>query len=332
MENHPPIPNQLFFIWLGDQLPWWAEQSILTAVLKSGCMDVTVYFDSLKMSPPEEIELRIKKQVSDLKQDCSKLHWEKVGPAHFQELPFSDPEYAYTLYQKLTQPAAKSNLLRLSILYRKGGIYCDLDTLIVRPFIPLLKYRAFCGLEPVALPQSLRAKNILWQGLIGGFLLGLREIFAQLPRGYKGFRTLESLYFSAVNNAVLAAAPQNPIFFQAFKMIEEMEDLQRYKRFQLGTHLLQRVTENRSSKDIQVLDMRWFYPLGPEISNHWFRNYPSIDWKSLIFPETIVIHWYQSVEERFLKSPLGPDIFRTRPQCPYVKCLEEILTPEISSH
>ena len=61
---------------------------------------------------------------------------------------------------------------------------------------------------------------------------------------------------------------------------------------------MQSLTGNRSSQDMEVLPAAYFYPLGPDISVHWFRDGSAGALDELVRTETRVVHWYSSVEER----------------------------------
>ena len=64
----------------------------------------------------------------------------------------------------------------------------------------------------------------------------------------------------------------------------------------MGTHLLQRVLGSADPTWVRVLPPAVFYPLGPEISEHWFRMRERLpDLEQVILPETLVVHWYASV-------------------------------------
>jgi hypothetical protein len=72
-------------------------------------------------------------------------------------------------------------------------------------------------------------------------------------------------------------------------------------RFALGTHLLQATVAEAPEADLRVMPPGTFYPLGPEISEHWFRMRSSLPRMSeVILPETLVVHWYASVRTKHL--------------------------------
>jgi hypothetical protein len=205
---------------------------------------------------------------------------------------------ARRLFTELESPATRANLLRLAVLWQHGGVYLDTDTITVKDLSLLREHQGFCGQEPVALPGELVGSLHPVRWAAAGLRLLARDVCARLPDGPDRFRRIEHLYAWAVNNAVLAACPENALLTDAFSVIAAMPAARQRRRFALGTHLLQRLTSNRSSRDMEVLPPAYFYPLGPEISVHWFRDDSARRLDDLLAPETHVVHWYSSVEER----------------------------------
>lgn len=286
------IPNRAIFIWLGKRLPWSAGAAIISVE---------------KIQQPEEIWLLA--HPTELEGEgwemIRKIPGLKVFPADISWFSgIEGGDIAASLYSQLTSPASRANLLRLAVLLRSGGVYLDTDIIAVRPWHDLLKMRGFCGLEPLALPAQLFCG---W-GRMGWPLalarLALREAAAQLPGGWRWFRKFESVYTMAANNAVLGVSKENPILQLAFTTIAAMPEAQRVRRFRLGTHLLQKLTKNQSSTQMELLPAPYFYPLGPEISNHWFRPATAACLDRMLLPQTRLVHWYNSVEKRYLGQEL----------------------------
>ena len=53
-----------------------------------------------------------------------------------------------------------------------------------------------------------------------------------------------------------------------------------------------------------------FYPLPPEISEHWFRLQHRATIGDVLSPATRVVHWYASVRTRALVLDITPDYVR----------------------
>jgi hypothetical protein len=308
------IPNKIFFIWFGSNLPWTAGLAILSAYKIQMPEEITLYYND---SIPTGEGYELIKNIPTLK-------FEKIIPDYFENL--EDGGITYKLYNELPSPATKANLLRLALLYKQGGIYLDTDVIVVRPIKHLLNQNGFCGTEPVALPQDLFSSlNILrWIGC--GLKFAFREFCARIPRGYSVFRLLEGKFTAAANNAVLASVPHNSLIKQAFLTIAKMPSKEQHKRFRLGTHLLQRLTRNQSSSEMTVYPSSFFYPLGPEISAHWFYSGTDKKLDDLLFADTCIVHWYNSVEGRFLKEKLDKNWIHNHPNTAFSAMAQKILS------
>ena len=69
----------------------------------------------------------------------------------------------------------------------------------------------------------------------------------------------------------------------------------------LGPDLLQNALRDGGTADVRVLPPEVFFPLGPEISEHWFRLHqpgrrPRLE--EVLYPDTRIVHWYGSVRAR----------------------------------
>src|SRR5690606_7408928 len=148
-----------------------------------------------------------------------------------------------------------------------------------------------------------------------GARLGARQLCANLPGGWKFFRAIEGLYPAAPNNAILGAEAGHPFLETCFRLMAELPEAERVKRFRLGTHLLQRAvaaydvdahgegahnvtasarattrtTSGAASppprRDLRVFPPPHFYPLGPEISAHWFKPGTAAHLDDMLRPE-----------------------------------------------
>ena len=67
-------------------------------------------------------------------------------------------------YRRLTNPAARIDMLRAAILYLEGGIYLDMDTVTTSSLLPLLNTRQFVGCEFIIWPHFARTSRspALW--------------------------------------------------------------------------------------------------------------------------------------------------------------------------
>jgi hypothetical protein len=220
------------------------------------------------------------------------------------------------VWSALRAPAARSNLVRLLVLFTEGGIYLDTDTLSVRSLSPLRSRAAFCGLEHILWPREALRERRARTWVRGTALTGVRFLLGFLPYGYRAHQQLLPWYYCAVNNAVLGFAPAHPLLRRALQRITELEPREWTRRFRLGTHLLQELLHERerapvAGDDLALLSSEHFYPLGPVISRHYFRSYPDAAAiaRELLAEQTFVVHWYASVSNL---RPLGDAFVRQR--------------------
>lgn len=286
------IPNRIFFIWLGKNFPWSAGIAALSALRVQKPEEVAVYSD-----------VELQGEGFDLIKNEKGIAFKIIDNSVFKNL--GDNGICEELCSKVKSPASKANLLRLALLYKHGGIYLDTDTIFVKPIDDLLKFKGFCGTETVALPRELFKSINPFAYLLCGLRFAWRFFCTYCPSGEQIFRKTEKFFSQSANNAVLASEAKNPIIVNAFKEINLMKESTRLRRYRLGTHLLQSITHNKSSEFMEVLPSSYFYPLGPEICRHYFLDGSGKRLSKMLLPETRIVHWYNSVERRFLSEPLN---------------------------
>jgi hypothetical protein len=125
--------------------------------------------------------------------------------------------------------------------------------------------------------------------------MAVRDVLRRLPNGYRAFRRVEDWYPKAVNNAVLGAEPGHPLVRELIARAVRLPAERRRVRYALGTHLLQEVVADYHGDDLGVLPPAAFFPLGPEISEHWFRARHRVELEAALTAETLLVHWYASV-------------------------------------
>ena len=214
------------------------------------------------------------------------------------------------LFDTLVQPAARANMVRAALLYSEGGVYLDTDTITTQSLAPLrASYGVFFGEEHVVLPAHV-ARSINPLARIGALLKdGVRDICRRMPHGWRTFRKIAPYYAVSANNAVLASAPGHPFIGELLDRMVTMPKKRQLVRYALGTHLLQEVARDlRGSDDVFVAAPDVFYPLGPEVSQHWFRSGSADDINALLLPDTRVVHWYASVRTKEIVPKLTPEV------------------------
>ncbi len=307
------IPNRLIFIWLGAKFPWSGGIAIRSAYNVQKPESIWLVHEGMEQ----------KGDGWDLVKDIPGLEVIPVKDSHFEGL--NDNGLCLELFKTLKSPASRANLLRLALLYKCGGVYMDTDVIVVKELGGLMEQHGFVGVEPVALPAGLFKSINPFRWIYCGLQFAFREFCARLPGGYKLFRWAERGFSASVNNAVIGAEPGNETIRKAFQFIKEMPETERLKRYRLGTRLLQNVTRNKSSDSMLVLPAKYFYPLGPEISAHWFKAKTSNKLESLLQKETCVVHWYNSVEGRFLKTKVSAEWVKNNPTTAFSALANEVV-------
>jgi hypothetical protein len=293
------IPDRLIFLWFGEDFPVTNLIALRSAIRKCRPRECLLVVDGTA-----------KEALAPLAGEPGLVVCEADG-RWFEGVP--EGATLARSFAALRSPAARANLLRLVILWREGGIYLDTDTITVRDLGPLRRHHGFCGSETVCRPADWVARRRLRTEIAMGGRALVRGACARLPRGDRVFRRLRPLFSRAVNNAVVGARAQNPVLTRALVEISRMPEPARHERFRLGTHLLQSLTENRSSAEMEVLPDDYFYPLGPEVSRHLFRPGSAARLSTFVRPTTHVVHWYASLADGLRDGPLDEAWLRRHP-------------------
>lgn len=212
-------------------------------------------------------------------------------------------------YEKITSPVILSDILRAAILYRDGGIYMDVDTLTVASLQPLLRDRQFIGLENIVWPHWVKASRAPLPWAKALTLDILRKALRVTPYGWRLFRFVEPLYFREVNNAIMGGAPQAPFFKTYMQAMTNLPAALQSQTYALGPDLLQTLLREQTFEGLKLHEPETFYPLPPEISEHWFRpchNATNL-LKQVLKPQTRVAHWYASVRSKPYVKLITPD-------------------------
>ncbi|MBX3251691.1 MAG: hypothetical protein KF901_31225 [Myxococcales bacterium] len=306
------VPAVAHFIWFGARFPWVNALAIRSAMRLGGFSRVVLHADR----PFEALEGH--EALLDLPSEGAAFEARELAPeslfAEVERVTASRgvPVRLGPIWAELDKPAARANVVRAAILLTEGGVYLDTDTITVRSLRPLLEaHGAFCGLEHIALPGAVaRSRSpVAWAGV--GMRMGARDLLRRLPGGWRHFRAIERFYPAAANNAVLGAAAAHPFVADLVGAMTTTPAARRTVRFALGTHLLQERLALAPPGQIEALPPRTFYPFGPEISEHWFRDLgPRVDIEGAVrealAPETFVVHWYASVRTAAIVPQIEP--------------------------
>jgi len=306
------IPNRVFFIWFGNKLPWAVGLAILSVK---------------RVQNPEEIFLYVDSEISgdgyDLIKGIPNLVLKKIDSSLFSDL--NDKGLIWQLFQKFQKPALKSDLLRFALVYKYGGVYLDTDIIAVKPWNDLLKYKGFCGLEAVAFPGDLYTSSNPFRYLFAGILYLWRLLCAYLPRGWQIFKPTERFFRYSANGAILGSEAKNEIIEDFFAKISELKEKDFSVPACIGPHIVQKSTKNKSSENMETLNSAYFYPLGPDISLQYFRNNSAKHLDKILLPQTRIIHWYNSVEKKYLHRQLNKAWIEEHPTSAFAKLAQDII-------
>jgi Glycosyltransferase sugar-binding region containing DXD motif len=291
------IPNRLFFIWFGRSFPYGNLLAMRSA--RKQCRPDEIY---LIADTVDAVREQLGNQPGDVG-TWPELRVVEANETWFDGLP-AGGEIARQVFAQSKHAPTRANLLRLAALHKLGGVYLDFDTVTVRDLSGLREASAFFGLEHVVLPRAFYQSRNPLKWVTAGLRLAARDVCARLPSGWRFFRALEGAYFAAANNAVLGSEAGHAFLAHCFALIARVPEAERFVRFRLGTHLLQEATLQSAASGVRVVPPAVFYPLGPEVSNHWFRPGTAAQLDHMLLPSTQVVHWYNSVEGRYLKQAL----------------------------
>jgi hypothetical protein len=294
------IPARVHFCWIGQHLPWAYVFAILSAAGRGQMQEIILHHTDPLADGPQLVALKT----------CRQLRLVRIDPLDCLAQAASQLGLGTKLtelYQLLVSPVMRSDVLRVAILYLQGGIYLDLDTITTASLLPLLDCRQFVGSEFVVWPQFvLKSRSpLLWARVLT--LDVLRKLLRLMPGGWRFFRRIETFYFRGVNNAVMGAEPNAPLlaaYLQAMVLLPPERLKQPYA---LGPDLLQEIVDRAALDEVIILAPRVFFPLGPEISEHWFRTSRQVRLHEALSSETRAVHWYASVRGKSRVAQITPE-------------------------
>lgn len=326
------IPAVAHFVWFGTELPWTHVLALRSARDRGG-------FDRLVLHCGDDLRrARWWPSVAGIDRlDVRPIDAPAIFDAAVATVGSSSAGPLVDLYRTLESPAARANMVRAAVLAAEGGVYLDLDTVTIASLDDLRATAGvFFGEERIALPATVvrrRRPDVL---AVAGVRMAARELCRRLPGGWRHFRRIEHLYARGANNAVLAGVAGHPFLAHLLRSMVEIPPERRLRRYALGTHLLQDAARTWSAADaddqggearpgsaadgmsrrattrdgpggpVVIHPPEVFFPVAPEISEHWFRIGGSATAADLVRPETRVVHWYASVRTAGAEDSLTP--------------------------
>lgn len=282
------------FVWLGREFPYHARLAVESAVVAMPTGRVTVHtfggttgrhLDALRIWPQVRITERVPEEaLCDLPVEAGRL---------------------LDLWRRCPGPAARSNLARLAILHRVGGVYLDTDVLVLRGLHDPDRHGSYVGSELVwahnrqrverGLGPVLALRSAPWAigsalGRLDVALTHGRWRLADRRVGTTGRRL-------QVNNAVIGSPREGHFVATA---IERCVDVDPSKRFALGPTLLDDVATSAPSL-VSVLPPSRFYAVPPGQSYRCFGDHVVT-----LPPDAMVMHYVAS-NHRSLLAELEPD-------------------------
>jgi hypothetical protein len=297
------IPARVHFCWIGNRLPWAYVFAILSAAERSELPEIILHHTDILEDGAELRALRNSGRVQMSRIDA-RVCLEQAE----QALGLGGELVA--IYLRLQSPVMRTDILRAAILYLNGGIYLDLDTVTTASLRPLLNASQFVGSELIVWPYAVRASRSPARWLRHIALDLLRKVFRWMPNGWKSFRLVENFYFRGVNNAVMGAEANAPLFSDYLRAMCAMPLERQTQPYALGPDLLQEVVDRYRGQDLTVHGPDIFYPLPPEISEHWFRIGRDVRLSEVLSTQTRVVHWYASVRTKSRVARITPDYVR----------------------
>lgn len=164
-----PIPKTIHFIWIGSQIPLWAQ----------GLVD-----------------------------QCKAIHpgWEVV--VHGDEIIATLDAELKEAFDGCEQWCQRADILRYVILHRFGGIYLDIDTLVLRNMEPLLQLGTCWAARHLYLNHSF-ANGVLGaqagSSLTAALIAQVRARFQLLKASNQGKPSFRTQYGPALINDVITA-------------------------------------------------------------------------------------------------------------------------------
>jgi hypothetical protein len=297
------IPARAHFCWIGTRLPWAYAFAVLSAAQRSELPEIVLHHTDVL---EEDAALAALKQTP-------RVRLSRIDPIAClmqagQKLAVADG--LTLIYRRQTNPAARIDILRAAILYLEGGLYLDMDTITTSSLLPLLDTRQFVGSEFIIWPHFARTSRspALWARSLTLDLI--RKMMRRMPQGWKLFRLVEHFCYRGINNAVMGAEASSPLFEDYLRAMLTLPQERQIQPYAVGPDLLQEVVGRYARGDLTIQEPHVFYPLPPEISEHWFRIGRNVKLDAVLLAETRVVHWYASVRTKSRVPLIDPDYVR----------------------
>jgi hypothetical protein len=284
------MPNHVHFVWYGTGFPFMNRLAIESA---------------LAVCRPERVTLWHADPLGELPHLAPLRRWPAFETRRLESAALFPDDPAGGLpaaalrrvYDGVSSPVARSNLARAGVLHRHGGLYLDMDTLVLRDLAPLRRFRGFMGTERVVWPGERKQRVDSYRLLVGPALSVLRWLAARAPGGERVLLGAARWYPREVNGAVMGFAAGHPFLAYLLELSAGVPEREWGVPHRLGTHLLQHAVKHYAGGGLELLDTECFYPLGPVASAHYFRPKRDLEgvYRRVVSERTYAVHWYASV-------------------------------------
>jgi hypothetical protein len=278
-------------IWSGPSLPYPAVLSLASALAADPDAEVELHLLGDSQPTPELTQL-----ATDPRCSVHHIDLDRLLTAPVRRLFDAIPPGAH---------AARSNVLRVALLHRRGGVYLDLDTFLLRPLHGLAP-GAFAGLERVWLHDRDRVEGRLlvrhWPATAGwGVAWAAKRADSSLFHG-RGrladrLRFIDGLFHTEqMNNAVIGAPAGSDL---TAAMLERAVRCDPTVRYALGPALLHD-TLATNPRLATVLPPEVFYEISPGESHRFFQD------RTLRLGDSAAVVHYVNSNHRALLASIRP--------------------------
>ncbi|MCG8422306.1 MAG: hypothetical protein MJE77_30675 [Proteobacteria bacterium] len=290
------IPYRLMFVWAGTHLPLFARLAVESALQTNPDADIEIHLIGATPLHGRHLQaLARRPRVTLHRVDVDNLFSGLDAPAErYRDLLERIPVDAHS---------ARSNLVRLALLHRRGGVYLDTDILCVRSLAHLLAHESFIGAERVWRVDEARVAGRYGAWMIAptvayALAYGLRCFDTRLLGGRRWLepvaaRVDDAWSEIALNNAVLGARPGSRF---VRRLLARALGADPRRRYALGPTLVTAVARYDRS-DVTVLPPEVFYLEPPSYSFRFFAGRPAP-----LPEETVLIHYVASNHRRTLAT------------------------------
>lgn len=293
----PAVPRHAHFLWTGGGFSLAQRLAIESFLLTNPGWRTTLHLID-EPAPTAELEV-VRRDPRVEVRACSAREVLEAA----QRVPDLAAGALWDTYQRIPAGAAsaRSNLVRYAVLWIEGGVYLDLDVLVLRGLEPLLEPPATLGTELVWRADAARVAGERAWWMVPPALAFAAAIGLHRAEGALGVRVpavwhrgLERWWAEAQpNNAVIAAVPQ-AAFVGA--LLARAPAVDATVRFRLGPTLVTEVARAHPAL-VRLLPPEVLYCVPPSQSFRFFRA-PAMP----IPPQALLLHYVSSNHRRELRA------------------------------